>query len=382
MDADRRWTLAIFLFSFADGIGMQMRGALLPSLQGTFGVPESLLGLVAPAGTLGFVLVALLVGFVGGRLDVRRALLVGALGVFASMLLMSGAVTYLFFLVFLLGRGMSTGVFKALDRPLLGHIYSGSRGRIFNLYALAWAVGATTGPLFVNLALAAGDWRLTYLALAFVFVPTAVVIWRLELPASSRDERPLTLTALRELLTRPVILGVSAALLLSGSVEGGIFIWLPYYANHLFSRSTANLVLTVFLAAYVPGRYVYSRLSEHVGPLDTVLVLSAVAVPLLYLTFTVGGGYAMLASTFAAGFLVSGLFPTLSAFGVDSAAEYSGPINGLVVAASYLGSSIMPVVIGLVASGADIGLAMQLLVAVMAGLVLVTLTTRRRLAVA
>jgi len=50
------WTLAVFLFAIGDALALQVRGALIPSLRAEFGVSEALLGLVAPAGTVGFCL--------------------------------------------------------------------------------------------------------------------------------------------------------------------------------------------------------------------------------------------------------------------------------------------------------------------------------------
>ncbi|MBS3766377.1 MFS transporter, partial [Candidatus Bipolaricaulota bacterium] len=56
------WSLIIFVFAFLGGAVLQLRGALLPNFQNTFGVSESLLGLVAPMGTLGFTVTVLAVG--------------------------------------------------------------------------------------------------------------------------------------------------------------------------------------------------------------------------------------------------------------------------------------------------------------------------------
>ncbi|MUV58819.1 MFS transporter, partial [Halogeometricum sp. CBA1124] len=46
----------------------------------SFGAPEWLLGLVAPAGTVGFVVFVAAAGAVAGRVDTRRLLLVGVVG--------------------------------------------------------------------------------------------------------------------------------------------------------------------------------------------------------------------------------------------------------------------------------------------------------------
>jgi fucose permease len=79
------WTIALFLFVGVDGVGFQMRGALLPSLEASFQVSPGFLGLVATAGTAGFVAAVLTTGAVAGRVDVRKAMLASTALVGASV---------------------------------------------------------------------------------------------------------------------------------------------------------------------------------------------------------------------------------------------------------------------------------------------------------
>lgn len=76
MDRRTKWTVAIFLFVFGDGLVTQTRGSLLPTFEKSFSVSESLLELVAPAGTVGLVVTVLVVGTFSRNLDVRRYLVV------------------------------------------------------------------------------------------------------------------------------------------------------------------------------------------------------------------------------------------------------------------------------------------------------------------
>lgn len=253
MQSRRLWLAAVFLFVFGDALTLQTRGALLASFQDTFGVSERLLGLVAPAGTVGFVAAVLAVGFLAGRIDLDRGLALGVGLTAACLLFMSGAPVYWLFLLFMLGQGTATGVVRGLDRPILSHLYPSQRGRVFTLHALAWALGAVAGPLFVNRVLAVTDWRATYALLSVFFLPLAILLWRLDLPTGASEERDLSLPALRRLVRRPVIVGMGVAMLLAGSIEGIVFTWLPYYGMEFLARERANLLLSTFLLAYVPA---------------------------------------------------------------------------------------------------------------------------------
>lgn len=376
MRSRRLWLAAVFLFVFGDALTLQTRGALLASFRTTFGVSEGLLGLVAPAGTVGFVAAVLAVGFLAGRLDVRRGLVLGVAVTAVSLLLMSGAPVYWLFLLVLVGQGTATGVVRALDRPVLSHLYPDQRGRVFTLHALAWALGAVAGPLVVNQVLAVTGWRATYALLAVFFAPLAILLWRLELPVGVGEERALSTAALRRLLRRPAILGMGAAMLLAGGIEGIVFTWLPYYGMEFFPRDRANLLLSTFLVAYVPGRLAYTWLSERLRYLDLALALSLGALPSLSLLFGGVGGAALFAATFVAGVFTSGFFPLISAFGVDAAPEYSGPANAIATAGTYGGIALGPAIVGVLAERIGIAAAMTLPVALAVGLVAVLALTR------
>jgi fucose permease len=371
MDKRTLWAAALFLFVVGDGAATQVRGALLPSIKESFTVSDSLLGFVAPAGTVGYLVAAVAVGFAAHRIDTRRFLLLGAGGTAAVLLLLSQVSSYPLLLVLLLGQGLTIGVFRGLDRPLLGTLYPEDRGRLFNLYALAWAVGAVAGPLFVNQVLATSDWRLTFLVLALVFLPSLVVLTRLELPTEDLHSRSFSIAEFRALLRNPAVAGMAVALLFSGGIEGGFFTWLPTFTGQFFGRSTANVSLSVLLLAYIPGRFTYSRLTDRVRPLVLVLTLALLSLPALVYVVLVGDGYGIFVGIFVLGFCISGFFPTLSAFGIDSVPEHSGPVNAIAISANFLGLSVLPVVMGIVSDRADITTAMQVLVVAMLALVLV-----------
>lgn len=379
MASRRLWTAALFLFVAGDGAVMQLRGALLPNIGRTFDVSERLLGLVAPAGTVGLVAAVLLVGMLAGRLDLRRAILVGATTVAVVLAFVGIADSYGALLALFLLQGASVGVVRALDRPLLGHLFPDHRGQLFNLYALVWALGATAGPLLANAVLAVADWQVTYLVASLPFVVVAGAVFRLDPPAVSSAEESLSLDALRTVVRRPSVLGMAAALVCSGAIEGTMFTWLPYFASQRFPQSTANLLLSGFLVMYVPGRVAYTLLVDRFRPLDIVLTLAVVGVPVAGVAFLVDSTLGLVVGVLGLGLLVAGFFPTLSAFGVGTVPRYSGPVNAIATAANFTGLSVAPVVVGVVTARYDIATGMRLVLPALAVLAGVAFATRSRL---
>lgn len=358
----RLWTLVIFLSVAVVGAAIQVRGAVLPTLETEFGAPEWQLGLVAAAGTLGYLTVILAVGSRAGSLDTRKVIVVGSVGIALALFGMGLAPAFGVFLAGIAIRGGMEGSVRALDRPLLGHFYPGRRGRIFNYYDMVWAVGAAAGPLAVTAALALGSWRLVYAGLGTAMLVVAALFWRLDTPSVSTQEQPLDWGSVGRLLRKPEVLAMMTALFFSTGVEGGLFTWLPYYATGELPEGLAGVTLTVMLLSYVPGRLVYGTLAERVGYLPLLSALVAALVPAVAYTFLVADGLAILAGVAVIGLLLSGIYPTMVAYGTDAIPEYSGPVNALAAATGSLGMAAVPAVMGVIIGGSSPVAAMRLLV--------------------
>lgn len=378
LDNRKLWTLAIFLFGGLGAAVLQTRGALLPSFQQTFSVSESILGLIAPAGTVGFSISVLATGMVAGRIDFKKFLLIGVGFTSVCIFLTSVAPSFFLLLVMLSGRGVASGIFRGLDRTILSHLYPERRGWILNLHSSVWAVGATAGPLLVTLTLWFDGWRLTYFLLGCLFIPVFFLIWKTDFPLSNPKEQPLSLKKLRNILRNPMIIRMAIMLALNGGIEGGFFTWLPYFSNQYFSRKIANLVLTGYLATYVPGRYLYSRLSGKMKYTDLVLINSVVSVLLLFAAFVLTTGFPMLVCILVIGFLVSGIFPLLLSAGIELFPEHSGPINALGMWSGTMGISIFPALMGVIADWYSIQMAMRLLIVLMTGVAILAFVTRKK----
>lgn len=375
MERRTRWTAAIFLFVALDAASLQIRGALLPQFEATFEVSPGLLGLIAPAGTAGFFITVLVVGLAAGRIQVNKVLLLGVLGSGGFLLIMSGAPVYPLFLGALFVHGIALGGVRALDRALLSHLFPERRGRVFTLHSLAWALGAVSGPVLAALVIRVADWRAVFVLLGIGFLPVALSIRNLPLPEGMENERPISFEGAADLIRDPTILGMTGALLLIGGIEGAIFTWLPYYAATSLPAALAPLALSAYLLAYIPGRVAYTVLAERVGYAPLSLALAVPAIPTMYVALVATDGYAMLGAVFVLGLFMSGQFPLLSAVGVETASEYSGPVNAISTSGTYIGMAVIPTIMGVITGIYGIEVAMVLPVALIVGATLTIAAT-------
>ena len=353
------WTAAIFLFVAFEAVTMQMRGPLLTSFQATFGVQGSLLGFVTPAATVGFTLSLLAVGFKTGTLNVKRFLLLATIGTAVTTVLVSYASSFPLLLLFLCLQGGAAGVFRALDRPVLSHLYPVGRGRIFSLYTLLWAVGATTAPLYVNHMIATEDWRLAYLVAGGVFLFPLLLLVKLPTPTELGNEQRLSPDAFRDLLANPAVQVMGIGLVLSGGIEGALFTWLPFYAEQFFTTQRANRLLSLYFVAYIPGRIAISYLISRYDHLKLLCVLVTAAIP-TFLVFVAYTNRLFVASVGVLGVLVAGFFPILLAIGVEAAPQHSGPVNAIATVANFVGITVVPLVIGILVGVRSIDLGILL----------------------
>ncbi|WP_244605391.1 MFS transporter [Halorhabdus rudnickae] len=356
-DNRKSWLIVIFLFVGLTGAMLQVRGALVPTFETHFQVNKSLLGLITPVGTVGYLVALLGLGSASGRVNIRRFLLIGVALTGLSLLLLGAAPSFLVLLALIGMRSLSTGIFRALDRPTLSHLYPESRARIFNLEEMTWAVGATSGPILVTALLSQYSWRATYLVLAALTVPMLVLLWRLDTPTGTTNERSFARSDIRPLLSEPAVYGMLVALIFVGSIESIYFTWLTSYANVTFSGWITGIVLSIYLAAYVPGRLVFSRLSHRYSFTRLLLVTSILLTALTYIAFTGANGYLLLGSIFGVGLLVSGMFPTLISMGIEAVPSFSGPVNVVGNVATQIGFFTAPAIVGVLADATSIGTA-------------------------
>ncbi|MFP3953379.1 MAG: MFS transporter [Candidatus Acetothermia bacterium] len=382
VDFREKWTISAFLYLGLGAVVTQLRGALLPNFQEAFGVSESLLGLVSPAGTIGFTVVALTSGMIAGRVNIRRAIQVGALLTAITTFAIGLTPGYFLFLSVILLRGMAGGIPGGLTRPVLGHLYPDNRGQIFNLHEAVWAFGAACGPLLANLILRFADWRAAYYVAGAAFVPIFFLLMKNSGFSEEIKEKPITRKQLMELLKSPVVLGVGLALFLNVGVEGGFFTWLPYYLSQSLPQSVANLALTGFIGAYVPGRLLNSYLTRKFKLTNLILFSSSITGGLLVTAFFFVGGYRQIWVIVAVGFFISTTFPNLFSLAANAFPEHSGPVNGLIMTFDPLGISTVPVFMGIIAESFGIQLAMRALVVPITGVIFTTLFLKRKIGTA
>jgi fucose permease len=168
-------------------------------------------------------------------------------------------------------------------------------------------------------------------------------------PPGDSDEEPLEISAVGTLVRTPEIAATILALVFHTGLEGAMFIWLPTFGLQAagFPQGTANLLLSAYTIAYIPGRLFYTFVSERFGYGRLILLIEVLIVPVFVWTFFFADGVvAVFAGAAMLGVLISGIFPTITAFGTEAAPEYSAPINALATGTASISIAAVPLAMG------------------------------------
>ncbi len=383
LDREARRLYFLLLTCFAlFGLIFTVAGAALPQIIASFGWSYTLTGLVLAASAMGYFLSSFLSGFLLQRLPPRLIMVVG--------LLLGGVCMSLFVrwpspwlnLLLNLGIGACQGVMEVVTDLEVIHMEQKGQSRLMNLMHAFFCVGAILGPSAVGYILAAK------LPLVSIFIASAVLSGVLAVlfavtrfPLVKHERRQAERTQVR-LLREPLLLLVTAALLVYVGTEIGVSSWSSMYVVKVIGMpaSTAAFAVALFWFGLFVGRlgisfgYLGDRQELLMVALSTLSAAALVAVLLARSAATVG------VAIFIAGLGCSGFYP----LGMSLLGKHlkSGVAVGTAATGGAAGSIAFPFVMALISQSAGIRngfwfyLGMNVLLVILA-ILLVRLVRRR-----
>ena len=342
------------------GIILLLVGPMVPNLMETFGVGESLAGLLLGMGSVGFIIGPVFAGAIYDRVNVRAAMLVG-LGIELVVLAFFGvapvfvAAAVANLLLHLGGSFVETG---ANIMPTLVTSRRSPHG-LMNLVHTFFSVGAFLGPLLIGLYLdATGSWRPI---MFFTLIPTAVLFavtlrsrFPRRTPRTSAGTNAHPSSFLKDLLpvaAMPHVVFGAVTLLLYVGAEVGISSWVVYYLQRELSLSPAlsGAGLSVLWIFVLIGRLLNAELGNRFSSraLVTISGISgALAVVVLVLVRETVPAYLALAWT---GLSFAGVFPHVMGELNNRIPERTGTVTAVMAIGASTGAALFQWLVGFVA---------------------------------
>jgi predicted MFS family arabinose efflux permease len=273
--------------------------------------------------------------------------------------------------------GLSSGVYIGAAVPLVGDLFPRGVGRALGVHGAAAQVAAVVAPGVVFAAVALGDWRVAFAALAVAGVAVTAVLVAVAaatpLPDATAPDPDLRAAFAH---WRVLLAGV-AVVAAAGFVWQGVF---NFYVTYLvtergFETGVAGLALSALFAAGVPGMAAGGRLADRLPTVPYLLALvTTFAVSLAALTVAPGVP-ALLACSAVASVAIHALFPSLDTYVLGalpprSRASAYALFSGVALALEAPGSAAMGVAAtrtGLGTAFRGFALALLPVVAVLAG---------------
>lgn len=351
--------LLAYIAFIALGMPDGLLGVAWPSIRVGFDIPLDAVGLLITVAVAGYMTSSFLSGLLIARMGVGRVL--------AASCALSGAglIGYTlvpdWWMMVLLGvvAGLGAGAIDAgLNTYVAAHF---SEGLMQWLHA-SFGIGETLGPIIMTIGLTTmNSWHVGYhvvggfeLALAVCFMLTLAMWDKKDAPASSEEPKQLTdyKTPLQETLRQPMVWLSFLLFFLYVGTEASLGTWT--YSLLIGARgidpTVAGLWAGSFWATFTFGRVVAGLFVKRVGV--NLLVIGSLigallgAVLLIWNPFEVAN---LLAVTLI-GFSIAPIFPALmSGTSQRVGARFAANTIGMQMAATGLGTAVIPGLMGVLA---------------------------------
>lgn len=357
---DRQIVALNFAAMAQHGVILLLVGTIVPNIMATYGIGESVTGVLLGMGSLGFMVGPVLAGTVIDRLNIRYALTIGLVVELITLVLFGVAGVFFVAVVanFLLHLGSSFVETGANVIPTLTKSKRSAHSAM-NLVHMFFSVGAFVGPFLIGLYLGAtGKWRpIMY----FVMIPTGMLmLWtmRVRFPRTRRgshatpaaERAPVLRNLWSVLRLRYVVFGALAMLLYVGA-EVGVSSWVVYYLQQelgLSAVASASGLSFLWLFMMV-GRYLNSALGNRYSSLALVTVSGiggAIGVVGFLLVRSIVPAYALLGWI---GLCLSGVFPNIMAELNNRDPKITGTVTAVMATGAAAGAGLFQWIVGYLA---------------------------------
>jgi MFS transporter, FHS family, glucose/mannose:H+ symporter len=324
------------------------------------GLTLAIIGLVFPAREVGSIVGNLLSGPGSDLLGRVRLVWLAALLLAAALILTALARFWPLFILSLVVVSMAQSSLSNGINALITDANRGARARALNTLHGVYGVGAALSPLVIgSLIQQALPWRWILAGTGLIWLVYGLGVYRLQRAEAAGEQRSKTpkldLAMLREW---PFVALALIAFVYNGiavSLLGWIALIMQQTAG--FSIFFSVSMISLFYVALTIGRFLCAAFAERLGYATTLLVL-AIGITLTYPLVLGSHSALVVAGVFLTGLSLSGLFPTVLAYGARLYPAQMGTVTGMLSLALTLGSMIPPLWTGVIADLWDFRLAL------------------------
>ncbi|OAF06486.1 MFS transporter [Bradyrhizobium centrolobii] len=292
-------------------------------------------------------------GYLVDHFGARKILLAGlVLGGFA-LIVLGLHLSYASLIACAVLLGLANSVYHPADYAILAeHMDEARMGRAFSIHTFAGFLGGAVAPAIVAALVTVSGGVGALIASGAIGVLVALLLVLMNIPdAGAHKKKPGSANAPKQVVITPALIMLTALfMLLSLSVAGinnfGVVALMSGYGA---SYSTANVVLTAFLAASAIGVLAGGFLADHTERHGQVAAacFAANAAIVLLIALVILPGWALTAAMTAAGFLSGVIAPSRDMLVRNATPPgAAGRAFGIVSTGFNLGGIVSPLLFG------------------------------------
>ncbi len=355
--------VGLILLAYVAFIALGMPDGLLgvawPSIRASFSLPIDAIGLLITAAVTGYLTSSFLSGPLIARMGVGKLLAISCAMTGAGLIGYTLAPAWWVMVVLGVVAGLGAG---AIDAGLNTYVAANFSVGLMQWLHACYGIGAMLGPIIMTIALTTqNSWRLGYrvvgvfqLFLAVCFALTLPIWNQKEAPIGAEQPKRLTdyKTPLRKTLVQPKV-WLSALLFflyVGAEVSMGTWAYTLLTESRGIQSAMAGLMVSSYWGTFTVGRILAGLYAKRVGV--NRLVLGGLVAALLgaVLLWWNPINAASLISIPLIGFAIAPIFPAL----ISGTSQRVGAHNaantiGMQMAASGLGTAVIPSTIGILA---------------------------------
>lgn len=383
--------IVIYLSFISLGLPDTLLGAAWPAMQADFNASLDTAGILSFTVSLGTVISSLLSSKLISKFGTGPISFFSITATAVALLGYSFSNNFLFLVLSSIPLGLGAG---AVDVALNNFVSTHYRARHMNWLHCFWGLGAMAAPIIMSLWIGTpGGWRMGYRSVSFIqfflvgMILLSFPLWRRveKQSLSSINKKPASAKPISNLqaLRVPGVKVTLLAFFCYCAIEISTGLWSSSYLIHYkgSTAETAAVAASMFYGGITTGRLLSGFLSKRISDRHLIRIgqlLSLAALLLLLLPLSLH--YAVI-GLFLFGFGCAPIYPSMlhvtpERFG----SAISQTVMGLEMAVAYLGSTILPSLLGFVAERAGISIFPYfLLLSIGAMLIVCELLNRRRI---